>query len=72
MLDGLTLTGRGPFGDGAANEDDEFLDAGPLEVAEMAGIGGVGQYDRVGSFRIALEDQQGRDLHLSLFLWGWG
>lgn len=57
MLDGLTLTGRGPFGDGAANEDDEFLDAGPLEVAEMAGIGGVGQYDRVGSFRIALEDQ---------------
>ena len=63
MLDGLSLTLRGAFGDGAADEDDELLDAGPLEEAEMAGVGGVGQYDRVGSFRAALEDQQRRDLH---------
>lgn len=69
MLDGLTLSGWGPFGNGATDEDDELLDAGPLEVAEVTGIGGVGQNDRVGFVRVALEDQQGRDLHLSsLFL----
>lgn len=66
MLDGLALAGRGPLGDGPAHEDDEFPDAGPLEVAEVADVRRVGQDDRVGSLRVAFQHQQPRDLHLSL------
>lgn len=66
MLDGLALAGRGPLGDGPAHEDDEFPDAGPLEVAEVADVRRVGQDDRVGSLGVAFQHQQPRDLHLSL------
>lgn len=63
MLDGLSLTGRGALRDGPTHEDDEFLDAGALEVAEVADVGGVGEDDRVGSVRVDLQHQQGCDLH---------
>lgn len=66
VLDRLTLAGRCSFGDSTPDEDDEFLDAGPLKIPEVAHIGGVRQNDRVGSFRLALQDEQSRDLHLSL------
>lgn len=68
MLNRLTLARRGAFGDGAADEDDEFLDAGPLEIPEVAHVRRIRQNDRVGSFRLAFQDQQSRDLHLSLSL----
>lgn len=57
MLDGLPLTGRGALSDGPTHEDDEFLDAGTLEVAEMADVGGVGEDDRVGPVRVDLQHQ---------------
>lgn len=57
MLDGLPLTGRGALSDGPTHEDDEFLDAGTLEVAEMADVGGVGEDDRVGPVWVDLQHQ---------------
>lgn len=65
MLDGLSLRRRSAFGDGATDEEDEFLDAGPLKVAEVADIQSIRKENRVGSVRVALENQQRRDLHLS-------
>ena len=38
VLNGLALGGWSPFGDGPAHEDDEFPDARPLEVAEVADV----------------------------------
>lgn len=65
MLNRLALGGWGTLGDGASDENYELLDAGPLEVAEMAHVRRVRQYDRIRPFRDALQHQQGRDLHLS-------
>ncbi|KAF7838166.1 glycerophosphodiester phosphodiesterase GDPDL7-like [Senna tora] len=42
---------RGALSDGATNENDELLDAGTLEVAEVAYIGSIRQYNRIGSIR---------------------
>lgn len=63
MLNGLALTGEGTFSDGARDKDDEFLDAGSLEITETTYIGSVGKYYRVGPF-LALDYQQRCDLHL--------
>lgn len=68
VLDGLSLRGRGASGNSATDEDDEFLNAGPLEVSEMADIRSIGQIYRVGSIRVALQNQQRGDLHLFLSL----
>lgn len=38
VLNGLALGGRGTAGDGASDEEDEFFDAGPLEIAEVADV----------------------------------
>lgn len=40
MLDGLALAGRSPFTDSASDEEDELLNAGSLEVTEMANVHG--------------------------------
>ena len=70
MLDGLTLAGGRPLGDGAADEENELLGGGPLEVAEMTHIGGVGQHHwirrprgGVATGAGASEDEQGGNLH---------
>ena len=55
VLNGLALGGWSPFGDGPAHEVDEFSDARPLEVAEMVHVRRVRQYHRVGSFRVAFQ-----------------
>uniref|UniRef100_A0A2P2KN28 VAMP-like protein YKT61 n=1 Tax=Rhizophora mucronata TaxID=61149 RepID=A0A2P2KN28_RHIMU len=57
MLDRLALAGRGPVGDGAADENNEFLDTGPLEETEMAHVRRVRQYNRIRSVRVALQHQ---------------
>ena len=41
MLYGLALARKGAFGYCTAHENDEFLNAGPLEVTEMAHIRSV-------------------------------
>lgn len=41
VLDGLALAGRGTFGDSPADKNNEFFDAGPLEVPKMTHIGRV-------------------------------
>lgn len=72
MLDGLSLTGRRPPGDGTADEDDELLGSSPLEITEVTHIGGVGQNHRIrrpggglaaGPGAGASEDEEGGDLH---------
>lgn len=68
MLDGLALALRGAFGNRATHKNDELLDAGALEVAEVAYLGSIRQYHRIGSIRVAFKHQQSCDLHLSLSL----
>lgn len=70
VLNGLALVGRGTFPYGPAHEDDEFSDAGPLEVAEMAHVRSVCEDHRIGwSIRVAFQHQQRRDLHLVYLVW---
>lgn len=65
VLNGLALVGRGALPYGPAHEDDEFFDAGPLEVAEVAHVRSVCEDHRIGrSVRVAFQHQQRRDLHL--------
>lgn len=64
MLNGLTLVRWGTLSNGSTNETDELPNAWSLKVTEMTHIGGVGQYNRIGSFRVAFQDQQRCDLHL--------
>lgn len=45
MLDRLALVRGGSFGDSSTDEDDEFSDSGPLEVAELADVGGIREDD---------------------------
>lgn len=63
MLYGLALALRSATGDCTTNENDEFLNAGTLEVAEVADIGSVCQNHRIGSLARAFKHQQRRDLH---------
>ena len=68
MLDGLTLALWGAFGDGATHEDDELLDAGALEVPEVAHVQSVRQNHRIRTLTGAFQHQQSCDLHISLSL----
>lgn len=63
MLYGLALALRGATGDGATDEDDELLDAGTLEVTEVADVGSVRQNNGIGTLTCAFKHQQCRDLH---------
>lgn len=47
MLDRLSLARWSTASDGATDEDDEFANARPLEVAKMGDIGGVGEDHRI-------------------------
>lgn len=66
VLDGLALSLGGALGDGATDEDDKLLDAGTLEIAEVAYIGRIRKYYRIGSIRDTFKHQQSCDLHISL------
>lgn len=63
MLDGLALPRRRPFSDGAADEDDEFLNAGALEKPEAAEIRSAGQNNGIGTLGVVFHHHQRRDLH---------
>lgn len=63
MLDGLALGRRGTASDSATDKDDELLDARSLEITKVRDVGSVGEDDGIGSFRSALENEQGGDLH---------
>lgn len=43
VLHGLALPGGRTLGDGAGDKEDELLGGRPLEVSEMADVGGVGE-----------------------------
>lgn len=73
MLDGLALAGGRALGDGAGDEEDELLGGRPLEVPEMADVGGVGEDHgirpgRGGGGGVAgtgvLQHEEGSNLHL--------
>ena len=57
VLDGLALALRGAFGDGATHEDDELLDAGTLEVSEVAYVRSIRQYHWIRSILAAFQNQ---------------
>lgn len=63
MFDGLALRRRGSFGDSTGDEDDELFEVRAIEFAELREVGYIGQDNGFGSFRIALENEQGSDLH---------
>lgn len=67
MLDGLALARRGPFSDGPTHENNEFLNAGPLEKPEIAEIRRGGQNDGIGALRGVFDHHQRRDFHHLLF-----
>ena len=65
MLDGLALRRRGSASDGAADENDELLDARSLEIAKVRDVRSVCEDDWIRSFGGGLENKQGGDLHCS-------
>ena len=47
VLNGLALARGRALGDGASDEEDELLGGRPLEVAEVADVGGVSEDHRI-------------------------
>jgi len=65
VFDGLALTWRGSSGNSTGNEYNELFEVRAIkrEFSELWEVGNVGQDNGFACFGIALENEQGSDLH---------